>query len=359
MSAPRKALSWIGHRGREALLWPRIAAPALLTGRGPRIAFLPSGAGLGSSRLRAIEMARALTRQGWNAVWLPPQLELGQRERVLRRFAPDALIFQKVLHPLNRAEHGFGLPFLLDLDDADFCHAEQAVHLEALARQGRGVIAGSRHIRNWAAAFTPQAHVVWTGTPISPGPRPPQASRAPIVTWAQASPLRYPEEMAFVETVMRAVAARAPGVILRLYGIKSPQVAADLARRFDFVTLQCQAPLPYERFLTSLREVAVGLCPIIPSSPFSLGKSFGKVLGYLDARVPVICSDQADHALFFTPASGVVSEDPAVWSAETLRLLADAPAREAMASAAFADFEARLSQPAAARRLGEVLKRVI
>ena len=109
-------------------------------------------------------------------------------------------------------------------------------------------------------------------------------------------------------------------------------------------------------FLASLRDVAVGLSPIVAASPFSQGKSFGKILGYLDAGVPVIASDEADHALFFTAESGVVSNDPAVWEAAVARLLDDGAARAAMAGAARADMQRRLSVAAAAARLDGVLR---
>ncbi|MEY8842268.1 hypothetical protein AB9K41_24835, partial [Cribrihabitans sp. XS_ASV171] len=53
--------------------------------------------------------------------------------------------------------------------------------------------------------------------------------------------------------------------------------------------------MSYDEFLASLRDVAVGLSPVHPDSDFSKGKSFGKILAYLDAKVPVICSEAVDH----------------------------------------------------------------
>lgn len=354
MTGPRQALSWIGHRGREALM-----LPALWRGTGPRIVFLPSTPGPGASDLRAVRIAAELRRQGWHAVALPPQLEAGQRARLIGRFRPDLIVFQQCRHPLNRADLAFGRPFLLDIDDADFHDPRLAPRLETMARGARAVIAGSRYIRDWAQGFCPRAEVVWTGSPISPGPRPPQGARGPLVAWAQADPLGYPAEMAFVETVLRPVAAARPDAVLRLYGVNDAAARAALAARFDFIRLETLPSLPYRRFLLSLRDVAVGLSPILPEAVFSRGKSFGKILGYLDAKVPVICSDQADHALFFTPRSGVVSDDAGAWTATILRLLADPAGRETMAGAAFADFQARLSLPAAAARVGDVLRRAL
>ncbi len=348
------ALRWMGHRGREALL-----LPALLRRARPKVVFLPSASGSGASDLRAVKIAAGLRARGWNAQCLAPQLELGQRERWLRQFRPDGIVFQQCRHPLNGAEHAFGLPYLLDIDDADFLDPQLRARLEATARGARGVIAGSRHIRDWARGFNPVVRVVWTGSPISPGPRPPQAVRAPIVAWAQSEPLGYPDELAFVAEVLRPVAEQNRNVVLRLYGVNDAAARAALARHFDFLRLETLPTLPYRRFLVSLRDIALGLSPIVPSAPFSRGKSFGKILGYLDAHVPVICADQADHALFFTPQSGVVSDAPAVWTAEIGALLGDPDRRAAMAAAAFADFGRRLSLDEAARRVDGILRALL
>ena len=102
--------------------------------------------------------------------------------------------------------------------------------------------------------------------------------------------------------------------------------------------------------------MAVGLSPIVPGSVFSRGKSFGKILGYLDAGVPVICSDEADHALFFRDGTGVVSNDPVRWRAEIARLLADPAARQDMAGRARAELCRRLTLAEAARRVGAALR---
>jgi len=362
---PRKALAWVGHRGREALL-----LPALLRRARPRVVFLPSHSGkVGSSALRAEQISGALGAQGWNSLCLPAQLEQVQRQRLIAAFRPDLVVVQKCRHPLNRLAHLAGLPLVLDLDDADFHDPAQAPHLEAMARAARGVMAGSHYIRDWAAPLNPNVSVVWTGSALSPGPRPPHATRAPIVSWAQSDPLGYPEELAFIETVLAPVKA---AYQLRLYGVNSAAARDKLTALLPFARLQCLPTLAYDRFLVSLRDVAVGLSPIIPASPFSRGKSFGKILGYLDAKVPVICSDEADHARFFTtgffktgsfttgtaPETGVVSNDPEVWRAAVTGLLADPARRDAMAEAAFAGFQARLSLTAAAARVAKVLTRL-
>jgi hypothetical protein len=105
--------------------------------------------------------------------------------------------------------------------------------------------------------------------------------------------------------------------------------------------------------------VAVGLSPLVTQSPFSRGKSFGKVLGYLDAMVPAVVADAADHARFFTPQSGVVSNDLETCVQAVAMLLADPEAREKMAQTAFADYQKTLSLKAAASRTDVFLRSVL
>lgn len=349
----RRMAAWGGHRLREAAVLPR----ALARGDGPRIAVFPSSTREGASLLRAWNMAEALRPLGWQALVVPMQLEAGQRRRLMRLFAPDLILFQQCRHPLNDAAHAMGLPWVLDCDDADFLDPAMAPRLEATAQGALGVVCGSRFIRDWALRWNPNAAVIWTGTPVSATPPPDQRSRGPVVAWAQASPAGYPMELAFVQALCARLWARGLRFRLRLYGVGPAEEAAIRAGFGPGAELELMPLMDYGAFLASLRDVAVGLSPIIAASPFSQGKSFGKILGYLDAGVPVIASDEADHALFFTADSGVVSNDPAVWEAAVVRLLSDGAARAAMAGAARDDMERRLSVAAAAERLDGVLRR--
>lgn len=351
-----RARGFVGHRLREAAIWPQLLRPAPR----PRVAFLPCSAPEGASLLRAWNMATALRPLGWGTLCLPAQLEAVQRKRLLNRFDPDLLVFQTLRHPLNDMAHAGGRRFVLDLDDADFQADDGRERMDRTAAAAAGVIAGSRYVRDWARSQNPNTAVVWTGTPVSPGPRPPHAARAPILAWAQASPAAYRIERAFVAQLHGRLRARGVDFRLRLYGISGPQERAAMVQEFGGdETVETLPLMPYDAFLTSLREVAVGLSPIIPESRFGLGKSFGKILGYLDAQVPVIASDEADHALFFPPGGGVVTNDPTVWEEAAAALLADAQARQKMADIAFSALNDRLSVAAAARQIDRFLRRVL
>lgn len=309
-----------------------------------------------SSMLRAYNIADELEKLGWSCLVLHMRLGASQRRRLLRLFAPDIVFVQQCRHPLNRIEHLGDLPIVLDMDDADFLEARMVPLIEPVAIRARGVIGGSRFIRDWAAERNPNTTVIWTGTPVSPSRPPPQAGRKRVVTWAQAAPLGYVAEFALVHRIMRDVAQRSSPFIFRLYGwdaAPSHPYVDDL--RSLGIEVEILPFMPYSDFLRSLRDVSVGLSPIVPVD-FSRGKSFGKILAYLDAGVPVVCSDEADHSLFFTRESGVVTNDHEVWVDAICGLLADPARRQAMVDAAHERFVTELSIEAAARRVDAFLR---
>ncbi|MEO0360728.1 MAG: glycosyltransferase [Pseudomonadota bacterium] len=337
------------------------ARMATAKGDAGSILFFPSYWRVQSSLLRVDHVAERLAERGWRTAIARPDFDLARRRRLLEAMSPDVLFIH-----LARNEHHDpalypGRRVVFDMDDADWLNPRFAERVEACVAGAAGVIAGSRHLRRWCDEHgAKRSTVVWTGTPPSEGPRPAHEDRAPIVTWAQSDPANYPEELAFVEDVMTRVAARRPGVRLRLYGWRE-RYEASLTAGMERagVAVEKVAPLPYADFLRSLRETAVGLSPVIEANPYSRGKSFGKILAYFDAEVPVVTSDAVDHPLLFTHENGVMSDDPAVWAAEIEALLVDPTRRAAMGRAGFETMRARLSSDAAATRVEAFLKEVI
>lgn len=308
----------------SARLWQR--------GRGPRVLFLPAYGPSGAALLRIYLMARALRAKGWITTVLPPTLGLGQRQRILRRACPDIVVMQGARHVLNRPEFYRDVPVFYDLDDADF----HLTHLEGPVRramaQVSGVIAGSQYIADWCnRAGAVQTHVVWTGTPPSKRIWCAQQARPPVVAWSQTRPMTYVHEAALVRTAVAQIGAAHP-VTLRLYD-RQPGDDLGFARSFDApgVTVEWRETCQYSDYLASFDDVALGLAPLCPEAPFSRGKSFGKVLAYFDARVPVIGSDACEHGAFFDDKTGVITNDTARWVKAGLALLENASARQAMA----------------------------
>ena len=178
-----------------------------------------------------------------------------------------------------------------------------------------------------------------------------------MIAWGQTRPMTYKREAVFVADVMRRLAKRHPGVTLRLYD-RRPEDDPGFADTFQAPGLQVEwcKTSSISDYLASFDDVAIGLAPLATEAPFSRGKSFGKVLAYLDRAVPVVGSDACEHGRFFTPKTGVLSNDATHWVDALDRLLRDAAARQSMANAAFKAFQDRLSVAAAASGTDKVLQ---
>lgn len=340
---------------------PVHSARILQPGRGPLAVFLPARGPNGASLLRIYAVAQQMRTQGWRTLVLPWKLTLAQRHRFIARSAPDILVMQTARHVLNDPALYGDVPVLYDMDDADFHLPHLAAPVRAAMPRVSAVIAGSRYIADWArAAGAPAAHVVWTGTPPLKRVRPPQAVRPPVIAWAQTRPMDYRREADMVRDVTARLAARHPGITLRLYD-RQPGDDPAYAQSFAApgLTVEWRAACRYRAYLASFDDVALGLAPLAPDMPFSRGKCFGKVLGYLDARVPVLASAAGEHERFFTAATGLVSNDPGVWVTAAATLLEDAAARQTMADAAYEQYRARLSIEAAAVRTDRVLRQYL
>ncbi len=347
------------HLAREGLAHADLVYRSV--GQGPLAVFLPAGPCEGSALLRIYNMASALRLQGWRIAVLPWKLSLSQRRRYLAVANPDVVVMQGARHALNRPALYPQWPVLYDMDDADFHLDHLRGPVSEAMGQVTGVIAGSRYIADWALAQgARRADVIWTGTPVSDRPRPSQVRRPPVVAWAQTRPMTYTREADLVAKVMGLVARRRSGTVLRLYDWR-PGDDPSFADRFRALGLgvDWRPAQPYGAFLASFDDVAVGLAPLCPATPFSRGKSFGKVLAYLDRQVPVVASAACEHPEFFTARTGVMSDDPGIWADEIINLLDNATARQQMADAAFAAFSARLSREAAASRVLAVLSDVM
>ena len=353
---------------REAPVWGRVLATGQGRGRGrkPVAAFLPAYGPEGAALLRIWRMAEAIRALGWRSLVLPPRLTLAQRRRILGALSPDVVVMQGARHALNRPALYPGAPIVFDMDDADYHLPHLAGALCRAMPRVAAVSAGSAHVADWClAAGAPVARVIWTGAPVSARRWPAQERRGPVLAWAQTRPMTYHREADLVRRVTARIAARRreegrEAVTLRLFD-RRPQDDPAFADGFRRAGLEVdwRPALPYGRFLDALSDVAVGLAPLCPETPFSRGKSFGKVLAYLDARVSVIGSDACEHGAFFTPGMATITNDEEAWTDAACRLLDDPGSRQTQAGAAFEAFRTRLSTEAAARDLAALLSEVV
>jgi hypothetical protein len=251
---------------------------------------------------------------------------------------------------------------VLDVDDADIL--ENADTVADCARACRAVIAGNHWL---AEAFKPHnkdVTVVWTGSYLRPNPRAtPPSRRATIVTWAHSLPFGYPVEARLVQEALLKLASRVQFEFW-LYGVTDDPQRENYLEPLKKLGVGIRAigPLTYRRFVRSLESVAVGLHPICMENPFSRGKSFGKLLAYMTARVPIVTSREVDHALFFRhgeSAALILNNDIDAWVSSTYDLITDVTKRDAFAQAAALDFQRFLTTERAAQQVHLVLRRAM
>ena len=340
---------------------PLRADLARLKGERPLAVFLPCEGRTGAALLRIYAVAEGLRPLGWRCLVVPPKMTLSQRQRFLTQADPDVLVMQGARHALNRPCFYAGAPIVYDMDDADFHLPHLIEPVRAAMHHVEAVAAGSRYIADWCRkAGAKGVEVVWTGAAPSARFRPPQEDRPPVIAWAQTRPQAHLREAELVREVTTRLAARRPGLTLRLYDRQKGD-APDFAARFNAPGLSVEwvKKAIYSDYLSLFDDVSLGLAPLCPEDPFSRGKSFGKVLAYFDREVPVLASEAGEHGAFFRPGLGVLSNDPQVWVDEGVRLLDNGAARAGMAAAARFAFEVQLSQAAAAARMDRLLCRVV
>ena len=346
----RQGVDGLREIGAHAICRPR-------SGQGPLAVFMPAGpVSDGAVRLRIHAPARALREMGWHTTVLPWKLGVIGRQRIIARLSPDILVIQGVRHPANRPHLYPGRHVLLDVDDADFHLPHLAAPMETALASVAGVVAGSAYIARWAQERGVAAHVIWTGT--IPSHRPPDAmpARPPVVAWAQTRPMTYLREAEMVRAAIAQVADRHPGTTLRLYDRQAgddPGFADSF--RTPGLTVEWRATSGYARYLRSFDDVAVGLAPLAPETPFSRGKSFGKVLAYLDRGAAVVASDAGEHGAIFDGRNGRLVRGPVEMAEATLDFLRNPVLQRRTAEAGRATLQSQLSVQASARRMVTVL----
>lgn len=314
-----------------------------------------------ASNLRAWLAEPFLQDLGWRTIVVPEPLTLRQRKRILASERPDVIFMQQTRHALNDPALFPEYPCVLDADDADFLDSRFADQIACRAAAAAAVVGGSRYVAEALGRFGPRHSVNWTGTPTRPsGKQRPNGQRRAVVAWAHASPLQYPREAEFIQKVLVEV-GRSTSCEFWLFGTTQAEATAWFQPIIE-TGVHCKAipTLPYEKYLDTVEQAAIGLQPIAPDNPFAQGKSFGKILAYLVGSVAVVASRSADHAEIFTDGvNGMLPEHSVrAWADRILLLLLDADTRARMANAGRDSYLRNLTTEVYARRLDAVLRDV-
>jgi glycosyltransferase involved in cell wall biosynthesis len=248
---------------------------------------------------------------------------------------------------------------VFDLDDADFLDSAQRERVINCARGSVAAIAGSNFVANFLRNYNNNVSVVWTGS--NPLFRPAVAKISPpVLVWACSDPFGYPAEKKFVQRLLERLSQSIPGQFqFWLVGVRSKLQADEFFESLNKCGFFYQAfPfLPYKGLLKILHRASIGLAPLLPDeSPFSAGKSFGKIHAYINCGLTVVASDAADHSLFFDSGrNGILAESLDSWHDAITFLVANPYERRRMAESAKADFLSHLSIQAAAQKVDKIL----
>ncbi len=328
---------------------------------GFRIVFCVDGANNGmSSGLRGHKLAAELRNFGWRSIVVPKQLELDQRLRIIRQENPTFVYLQQTRHPLNDPSLYYPRRCILDIDDADFLDENCATIVDHHVRHCFGVIAGSRFIREFSVSRNQRCEVVWTGAPETTVTTLTSRASPPAIVWACSDPFAYPHEAHLVSQIIGQINKSIPFQFW-LIGASNRLAADCFLAPFLQLGIKCSSMpfLPYHKLLRQLEAATIGLAPLLPEkSPFSAGKSFGKVLAYLASGVVVVASNSVDHPLFFESGrNGYLVTRLDEWVNRVESLLIDPMKAEEISRAANADFVQRLSTTGMAKRVNSILRK--
>lgn len=304
-----------------------------------------------SSGLRGYAIAEALKDLGWRAIIIPKQLGLGQRHRIIKIEKPRVLLLQSARHPLNRP-HLYPHQFcVFDLDDADFLDPALMQVIIDCAKGSQGAIAGSRYVANFLKQYCEQVKVIWTGS--KPLDKKEEISKdiLPIIAWACSNPFAYVEEGKLVQKILTSLPKNIHFQFW-LIGVQDFNKGSNFIQPIIDHGIPCKVIpfLPYKKLLYELKKVSIGLAPLLPEeSVFSSGKSFGKILAYLNTNVVVIASNCVDHPLFFRDGvNGFLASTITEWTQSIQFLINNPNARLRISEKAKSDYLERLSVQASA-----------
>jgi hypothetical protein len=341
--------SYFGHHVRELQVYFQ---GLQLPRRDLSVVFCVDGPNDGmSSGLRGYALAEALNNLSWRATVIPHQLELKQRNRIIKLEKPQILVLQSPRHPLNRP-HLYPNQFcVLDLDDADFLDPICKNTVIDCAKGSQAAIAGSRYVASFLKQYCKKVKVVWTGSQPLDKREEFVKDNPPIIAWACSSPFSYLEEAKLVQKIILSLSKNIHCQFW-LIGVQDLNQGSNFIQPIVDYGIPCKLIpfLPYSKLLDVLKKVSIGLAPLLPEeSIFSSGKSFGKILAYLNTNAVVIASNCVDHPLFFKDGvNGFLASTVTEWI-QAIEFLINTPeVRFSIAEKAKNDYLERLSVQASA-----------
>lgn len=274
---------------------------------------------------------------------------------LLRARRYDVVIIEKEIFPFmpalaERLLHIFGVPYVVDYDDALFhrydLHSSKLVRwalgqkIDAVMRHASVVVAGNDYLaeraRQAGARRVELIPTVVDTARYQPSQSPP--NEIPVIGW-----IGTPKTSRYLEPLLpifKALQAQMP-----------VRVVAVGARAEDFAGTPVETvPWSEETEVQSIQQFDIGIMPLA-DSPWERGKCGYKLIQYMACGVPVVASPVGVNNVIVKPGeNGLLAKD-GEWEQPLTALLKDAALRRSCGKRGRADVEAWYSLEVQAPRL--------
>ncbi|MGK0369815.1 MAG: hypothetical protein ACJAW1_000053 [Glaciecola sp.] len=351
-----KAIWRLSHR---SLLELRIYCQFLLSrrGEGPLVLFVVCDDEPGwGSELRSKRVVNYWQNHGKRALFLPSKLLSHQRQRIGRLLKADVVIHQTFVNEKADPRDFPEAINIVDVDDAHFLDARLKQSIIERCLLCDGAVGGSRYTENWLRQHVDKTIMLWTSAPYIHVETASPSSRSKKIIWGTTNPLLTKTEAELVKKIINNCAAKTTFEFIVIGDGSKKEIANFFALGLPKTIKVTHIPRqPYKDFIQILTQGAVGIAPLIVDGDcFNAGKSFGKILAYIAAEVPVVASNAVDHALFFQNGeNGFLASEIEEWSDHIVRLLIEPELRDTISASAKKHLQKELSIEAFSTKLYE------
>ena len=310
-----------------------------------RVLLLAAGLDNPSARFRLLQYVPYLEAQGIQVKLGELAVPTQQRRKLLAGAGDyDAVLVHRALLRfgdyacLRRSARSY----VFDVDDAimfrDSAHRNlnswsRQVRFRRMVRGTRLVIAGNNYLKAWAERFRARAVVIPTGIELKDYPLvSPGGASEPVIGWIGTR-----VNLMYLQTIHGAlgqVGRNYPHARLKVVCDAFPDIAGiDVVRKLW--TLADES--------ADARSFQIGVMPL-PDDAWTRGKCGLKLLQYMAASVPVVCSPTGANAdIVQHEVNGLYAKTEAEWVHCLERLLKDAVLRQRLGQAGRETVEAHYS----------------
>jgi hypothetical protein len=326
-------------------------------GEGPLILFVVCDDEPGwGSELRSKRIVGYLQVEGKRALFLPSRLSSYQRKRIGRRVKADVVVHQTFVNEKADPKDFPEAINIVDFDDAHFLDPKLQHSIIERCLLCEAAIGGSRYTENWLRQYVNKTLMLWTSAPYIHVEASPPSSRSKTIIWGTTNPLLTKSEAELVRNIIHNCATKTSFEFIVIGDGSEKEIVKFFALGLpEFIKIRHIPRMPYDDFIQLLTQGAVGIAPlIIDGDCFNAGKSFGKILAYIAAEVPVVASNAVDHALFFQNGeNGFLASEIEQWGDHVVRLLMEPELRDIIAANAKIQLQKELSIDAFSTKLYE------